>query len=218
MNRVIHVIIICMLLSCNANHSKQHEELPFYNSVDFTPEFISPNSAEYDNIHTVGDFSFTNQLGEKVDQNTIEDKILVTNFFFTICPSICPTMTANLDLVFQEFKNDDDVIMISHTVMPWVDSVARLKEYADFKGIQASKWHLVTGDKDELYNMGRENYFVDEDYNKNQSGADEFLHTENIILVDKKRRIRGVYRGTYKNEIQKLIEDLHILQSSGEFM
>lgn len=214
MKKVISLIIVCTLLSCSSNNSQQNEELPFYNSVDFTPEFISPNSDEYDKIHTVGNFSFTNQLGEIVNQNTIEDKILVTNFFFTICPSICPTMTNNLDLVFQEFENDDDVIMISHTVMPWVDSVSRLKEYADLKGINAKKWHLVTGDKDELYKMGRENYFVDEDYNKNESGIDEFLHTENVVLVDKKRRIRGVYRGTYKNEIKKLIEDLHLLQSS----
>ena len=214
MNKVLSIIIVCALLSCSANNSQQNEELPFYNSVDFTPEFISPNNAEYDNIHKVGNFSFTNQMGEIVNQNTIEGKILVTNFFFTICPSICPTMTDNLDLVSQEFKDDDDVIMISHTVMPWVDSVARLKEYADLKGINTKKWHLVTGDKDELYKMGRENYFVDEDYNKDQSSVAAFLHTENVILVDKKRRIRGVYRGTYKNEVKKLIEDLHILQSS----
>ncbi len=209
MNKIIVISIISMLVSCNSKEAK----LPFYNSVDYTPEFISSESDEYDNIHTVDDFSFINQLGEKVDQNTIEDKILVTNFFFTICPSICPKMTNNLNLVYQEFKEDEDIVLISHTVMPWVDSVARLKQYAEFNDISAPKWHLVTGKKEELYRMGRENYFVDDEYNKNLTAVDEFLHTENIILVDKKRRIRGVYRGTYKNDIKKLIEDINVLKS-----
>lgn len=195
--------------------SQVAEELPFYNSADYTPEFIVPGTEAYDRIHTIGDFRFTNQLGEIVDQNTVKGKIIVTNFFFTVCPSICPKMTNNMELVYNEFRDDDEVILMSHTVMPWIDDVKKLKEYADNREIDAKRWYLLTGDKMDLYKMGRENYFVEQDYDKDETNMGEFLHTENTILIDTKGRIRGVYRGTYENEMKNIIEDIYILKGEG---
>ncbi len=213
-NVVFFLLGIVLVTSCS-NEPEQEDEagLPFYNSSEYNPEWFAKGSEAYDEIHTVADFSFTNQLGEQIDQETIKNKIYVVNFFFTSCPGICPRMTNNLHPVQEAFLEDDDVLILSHTVTPWSDSVPQLKTYGEINKINPKKWHLLTGNKEELYKMGRLSYFVDEGYGKTVTDSNEFLHTENIILVDRKRRIRGVYSGTSKLEMKNLINDIHLLKS-----
>ncbi|MEP2026676.1 MAG: SCO family protein [Reichenbachiella sp.] len=203
------------LWSCTQKTEKRMNpeiELPFYSEATFTPEWIEKDDARYDSIHTIKDFSFVNQTGEMVTNETFEGKIYVTNFFFTICPNVCPRMTKNLKKIQAEFADDESVKILSHTVMPWVDSVGRLAEYAQLNDINETQWQLVTGDKKELYNMAREAYFADEGFGKTVTVDEDFLHTENIILIDTQRRIRGVYNGTLPLEMKRLIEDIWTLK------
>ena len=136
------------------------DTLPFYNNPDFTPEWIESNSLAYDSIHTIPSFSFTNQDGEEVTEQEVEGKIYVANFMFTSCVSICPVMTDNMKLLQTQFEHDTDVVLLSHSVLPIVDSVSVLKKYAIRKGIISSKWHLLTGDRDSIYAIAKKQYYV----------------------------------------------------------
>ncbi|WP_422359879.1 SCO family protein [Reichenbachiella sp.] len=206
---------LVMMWGCNSSSEKRMNpeiELPYYSDYNFTPEWIEEENAEYDLIHTIRGFQFVNQKGDTVTNATFDDKIYITNFFFTICPNVCPRMTKNLKKVQTAFADDESVKILSHTVMPWVDSVGRLAEYAQLNDINADQWHLVTGDKADLYSMAREAYFADEGFGKTVTTEEDFLHTENIILIDTKRRIRGVYNGTLPLEMKRLIEDVQTLK------
>ena len=185
--------------------------LPFYNSEDFTPEWIAENDPKYKNMHTIAPFEFTNQNGEKITNATFQGKIYVTDFFFTTCPSICPILAKNMSAIQERYKNDHDILLLSHTVMPWVDTVEKIKEYAQEKNAMSNKWHLVTGNKDSIYNLARTSYFADEDFKKTKD-ENEFIHTENFILVDRKGRIRGVYNGTLALDVQRLKRHIEILK------
>jgi protein SCO1/2 len=181
--------------------------LPFINKPDFTPEWIETSSSEYKNIHSIPSFSFTNQNGETVTEKTVDGKIYVADFIFTKCGSICPKMMSNMSLVQTAFKDDKDVLLLSHSVTPDMDSVPVLKNYAEAKGIISGKWHLLTGNKEEIYSLARKQYYAGDTIGFYQN-ANEFLHTENVLLVDKHRRIRGVYNGTLPLEMERLIEDI----------
>lgn len=203
------------LLGCtNQGKEKKGTPLPFYNSADFTPEWITQEDSQYYQVHTIADFSFQNQNGDLINNKSLAGKIYVADFFFTICPSICPKMTSNLEKVQAEFENDDSVMLVSHTVMPWVDSVAVLKAYADINGIENNKWHLLTGDTEKMYQLARQSYFAEKEIGLNKT-SNEFLHTENFILVDGSGRIRGVYNGTIPLEITRLITDIKTLKQLG---
>lgn len=212
-------LIICLLAvgvwGCSAKSEKRMNpeiELPFYSDAIFTPEWISSEDIKYDSIHTIDNFSFINQNGEIITNDDFDGKIYATNFFFTICPNVCPRMTKNLKKIQKEFAADESVKILSHTVMPWVDSVGRLAEYAALNDIDVNQWNLVTGDKKDLYRMARESYFADEGFGKTVTTEEDFLHTENIILVDTKRRIRGIYNGTLPLEMKRMIEDIYTLK------
>lgn len=214
-NQLIIGLLLAMAWGCSSPSEKRMNpeiELPFYSDYNFTPEWIDANDSKYDSIHTIRDFEFVNQKGDTVTNTTFDGKIYVTNFFFTICPNVCPRMTKNLKKIQTEFANDESVKILSHTVMPWVDSVGRLSEYAKLNAIKSGQWHLVTGDKEALYSMAREAYFADEGFGKTVTTDEDFLHTENIILIDTKRRIRGVYNGTLPLEMKRLIEDIRTLK------
>ena len=205
---------ICMAFSVILAGCKTTPEplaLPFINKPDFTPEWISKTDKGYYSIHTIPAFSFTNQNGEKVTEKTIANKIYVADFFFTKCGSICPKMTANMSVLQNKYKDDDDVLLLSHSVTPEIDSVPVLKRYAENKGILHGKWHLLTGDKKEIYALAKQQYYAGDTIGYYQTG-NEFLHTENFILIDKKRRIRGVYNGTLAVEMDRLIEDITTLK------
>lgn len=188
--------------------------MPFYNQADFTPEWISTEDPAYKDIHSIGSFSFTDQNDETVTNETFRDKIYVANFMFTICPSICPKMTGNMEMVYNQFKGDKEVKFLSHSVMPWVDSVKVLRRYADLRGLNTGQWHFVTGDKEEIYQLARQSYFAEKEIGLDKD-SDEFLHTENFILVDGRGRIRGVYNGTIPLEMKRLSEDITILKQTG---
>ena len=184
--------------------------LPFINKPDFTPEWIEKNDPGYQTIHTIPAFSFTNQNRETITEKTVEGKIYVANFIFTRCNSICPRMTANMATIQEKFKNNNAVLLLSHSVTPEIDSVPVLKRYAAAKGVISGKWHLLTGKQDDIYRMAKKEYYAGDTIGYYQTG-NEFLHTENFILVDKYRRIRGVYNGTLPLEADRLIDDINTL-------
>lgn len=208
---LLSLISFCFVISCQQPETQTR--LPFYNSADFTPEWIEKSDASYEQIHTIADFNFTNQEGKAVSNETLKGNIYVADFFFTICPSICPKMTSNLSRI-QEGFSGDKVKLVSYSVMPWADSVSVLKNYAEVKGIDNSQWHLLTGETEAIYDLARQSYFAEKEIGLDKS-SDEFLHTENFILVDKMGRIRGVYNGTLGLEMTRLSQDIKTLLASG---
>jgi len=160
--------------------------------------------------HRIPDFKFHNQEGRTITQDEFSNKIYVANFFFTTCPSICPTLMKHTKLIQDEFIDDDNILLISHTVYPEHDSVQVLNAFAELNGINSKKWHLVTGNKHDIYALSRKGYFAIS-YNPSR-GKDAFIHTENVILIDQERRIRGIYTGTRLHEINRLIEDIYTLK------
>ncbi|MFY0606014.1 MAG: SCO family protein [Cyclobacteriaceae bacterium] len=211
MKNSLLILSILVLISCG---QKEPTEvlLPYYSQADFTPVWMDPDDSDLEKVHTIAPFSFTNQDGKTVTQENLKGHIYVANFFFSICPSVCPRMTNNLQRVQAAFEQDDSVLLVSHSVMPWVDSVSVLKEYAQRNDIQSGKWHLLTGEKREIYELGRSSYFADEGFGKSVTEESDFLHTENVVLVDPNLRIRGVYNGTIPLEMARLIEDVERLK------
>lgn len=210
------VVMATLFFSCKGTTDGKMESrvasLPFYDNPSFTPKWISPNSDSIKGLHKVPHFTLTNQFGDIITEKTFENKIYVTDFFFTSCPGICPKMNKNMALVQEEFKKDNEVLLLSHSVTPEFDSVQILKHYADARGVLPEKWHLATGSRKEIYNLGRFAYFVEEDLGI-PKGEDDFLHTENFVLIDKNRHIRGIYNGLNKTAIAQLITDIKTLQN-----
>jgi protein SCO1 len=186
--------------------------LPYYNEPDFTPVFIKNKTEVNSKItHTINDFAFLNQDSTLVTQKLVENKIHVANFIFTICPSICPIMTKNLTTVSDELRGDNNVVFLSYSVTPWRDTPSVLKQYKDENGIKNDNWHFLTGEKGDIYNLARKSYFAEEDIGFSRDSS-EFLHTEHFVLVDKTKRIRGIYNGTLQLEMQQLLADIKTLQ------
>ncbi|WP_431127334.1 SCO family protein [Flagellimonas flava] len=200
---------------CKENHPTKKESrvamLPYYDDPSFTPKWVNPKSDSIYGLHRIPNFKLINQLGDTITEKTFDNKIYVTDFFFTSCPGICPKMTENMNLIQQAFKDDEEILLLSHSVTPQLDSVPILRHYAETKGVLENKWHLVTGERRDIYNLGRFAYFVEEDLGF-QKSMDEFLHTENFVLIDKKRHIRGIYNGLNKTAIHQLIADIKTLQ------
>ncbi len=165
--------------------------------------------------HHISDFSLTNQNGKTITQQDYANKIYVADFFFTTCGTICPIMTSNMKKVQQAILLDKDVMLLSHTVTPEIDTVAQLKRYAKEKGVIAEKWNLVTGSKKDIYNLARKSYLVAK-YDPTKDDAYGIVHTENFVLVDKQRRIRGMYDGTDDEDIERLLTDIAILKEEYE--
>lgn len=182
--------------------------LPYYDTPDFTPKW---DIKDENTFHKIRAFKLLNQANQVFTEKDIIGKICVADFFFISCPGICPKMTNNMALLQKEFINDDDILLLSHTVTPEMDSVSVLQKYADIKKIDFKRWKLLTGDKNEIYDLGRQYYFVEEDEGVTK-GNEIFLHTENFILIDKQRHIRGIYNGLDPNSIQNLIRDIKILK------
>jgi protein SCO1/2 len=191
------------------NALKPQKTLPIYNPADVNPELVDSTVQYVAKYHTIADFSFTNQNGKTITQKDYEGKIYVADFFFTTCGSICPIMTTNMIDVQKAFADNPKVMILSHTVTPEIDSVPVLKKYALEKGVIDSKWNLVTGDKKDIYSMARKSYLAVK-LGKPEELYD-MVHTENFVLVDAERRVRGFYDGTKKEEVKKLIEDIQWL-------
>ncbi|WP_452229888.1 MULTISPECIES: SCO family protein [unclassified Lacinutrix] len=208
------LILLIIFASCKNKSTEKTSRvatLPFYNEANFTPNWLDLDGDKSNDFHEIPDFSLTNQDGNTVTQETFKDKIYIADFFFTSCSGICPKMTANMSLLQEAFLEDDDVLLISHSVTPESDSVPVLKRYAETKGVISNKWHLVTGDRNEIYDLGRKAYFIEEDLGETKT-ADDFLHTENFVLIDKNKHIRGIYNGLNKTSIAQLITDIKTLK------
>ncbi len=185
--------------------------LPIYNPADVNPELVDSTVQYVAKYHTIADFKFTNQNGKIITQKDYENKIYVADFFFTTCGSICPIMTTNMIDVQASFAKNPKVMLLSHSVMPDVDEVKVLKKYAIKNKVDDAKWNLVTGDKKEIYRLARKSYLA-----VKQGKPEEMydmVHTENFVLVDTKKRVRGFYDGTKKEEITRLIDDITFLLS-----
>lgn len=213
-------ILLIIFTSCKKEIKKENIKvvetsrvnyLPYYNDESFTPHWLTPGSDEEKAFHKIPDFELTNQLGEIVTQKTFYNKIYITDFFFTSCPGICPKMTGNMAKLQEEFINDSEVLLLSHSVMPTTDSVSVLKTYAKKNHVINNKWHLVTGDKNDIYSLGRDHYFVENDLGE-EKGINDFLHTENFLLIDNKKHIRGIYNGLNRASIAQLITDVKALK------
>jgi protein SCO1/2 len=185
--------------------------LPFYNSATFTPHWLTPNSEQVKTFHQVSDFSFVNQNGNLVTNETVKNKIYVASFFFTSCPGICPKMRSQLAKVQETFIDNSNILIISHSIQPSNDTVEVLKSYAQKNGVVSGKWHLVTGKREHIYDIAKKDYFASEDLGKFVDEQD-FLHTENLILVDKNMHIRGIYNGLNNRSVIHLIEDIKRLE------
>jgi len=206
-----------LVLSCTTNNQQlqeintANETLPYFNTPDWTPEWIDKTDSQYQQIHRIPQFKFKNQEGEMISNKTVEGKIYIANFFFTSCRGICPKMTSNMYVLQEAFKLDTTILFLSHSVTPESDSVSILKKYAIENKVNSKQWHLLTGPTKEIYDLAKKQYFAGDTIGYYQTG-NEFLHTENFILVDQKQRIRGVYNGTLLIEIDRIKEDIAILK------
>ncbi len=160
--------------------------------------------------HTIGNFSFTNQFGETVSNKTVENKIFVADFFFATCQSICPQMSGNLRDVQKAFETDDSVLILCHTVNPMHDTIEVLNAYGQKYEAKKNKWHFLTGDKKQIYDLAKTSYLVNAF--EDDGTPEGFLHSELLLLIDKKGRIRGMYDGTDKVQVTKLIKDIKLLK------
>ena len=192
------------------NVLKPEEKLPIYqpNMVSF--QLVDSTVQHVKRFHKIKDFSLVNQNGEKITNENYRDKIYIADFFFTTCQGICPIMKENMIILQDEYKDDDQVYLLSHTVTPEIDTKEVLKKYSLEKGVIDSKWNLVTGDKKQIYNLARKSYLVAEDIE--ESKLFEMIHTENFVLVDPERRIRGFYDGTDQESMNALIYDIKVLK------
>jgi protein SCO1/2 len=224
MTKLLAILAVLSIVGCDAPEASvplagdaepaaAPETLPFYDGPDFTAEWIEPTDPRYSKLHRIGEFSLLDQTGRAFTRSELAGKIHVANFFFTTCPSVCPKMTANLMRVQDAFLDDDRVIMLSYSVASSVDTVEVLAAYAQRHGIEASRWHLLTGDRDQIYALARQSYFVEKSLG--QRKPNEFIHTENVVLVDAEGRLRGIYNATLPLEIERMIADLRVLQQTG---
>ena len=206
-------IIVWGVISVSLFYSilKPVEILPIYQPASVNSELVDTTIVHKINYHKISDFSLTNQNGETVTQSKYDNKIYVADFFFTTCQSICPIMTKNMKDIQDKLIKDSEVLLLSHTVFPEIDSVEVLKKYAVENQVIDSKWDLVTGDKKEIYDLARKSYLAAKD---NSFGEYEMIHTEDFVLIDKKKQIRGFYDGTNKEEIDRLYKDIKILKNS----
>ena len=202
---VFSVIMIFAIYSLLTPEKK----LPIFNPADVNPKLVDESVVHIRSNHKVSDFELINQNGETITEANYKGKIYVADFFFTRCMTICPVMTTNMGKLQEAFLNDDDVLFLSHSVTPDIDSVSVLKAYAIDKGVIDAKWNITTGSKKHIYELARKSYFAVVD--QGDGGLQDFIHTPNFILVDTKKQIRGIYDGTEDNEILRLIKDINIL-------
>lgn len=201
------LLLIIPLIFVGWYFFNKHEQKP----LRTLPYFGQKNSMKDGDTsyHTVKPFCFTNQYGEKVTEETVKGKIYVTDFFFTTCQSICPIMSTELERVYKQFSNREDVLILSHTVSPEEDSVNVMMDYAKLHGVKDKKWLFLTGEKKHLYDMARTSYLLNME--EGNGDEDDFIHTQNFALVDKKRHLRGFYDGTDSIEVSRLITDMKLL-------
>ena len=207
---IVLLVLSLVIISIFYQILKPKEVLPVFQPAQVNKELVDSTIQYVKKYHTIADFSLINQNGKTVTQDTYNNKIYIADFFFTTCQTICPIMTDHMVILQNKLKLDPDVLLLSHTVTPEIDSVAQLKKYALNKGVLDSKWNLVTGDKKEIYQLARKSYLAVK--SNGDGGEYDMIHTENFILVDQKKRIRGYYDGTLEEDIESLLNDIDILK------
>lgn len=216
MYRIVFLLFSSLLLVSCLNKKTEAIDLPYYNKPDFTPIFITDKSEVDSRIkHTIADFSFLDQDSTLISQKAIEGKIHIANFIFTSCGSICPKMTTNLKIVNDSLKSHSDIVLLSYSVTPWIDTPTVLKKYKAKNEIINPNWHFLTGSKNDIYKLARTSYFAEEDIGFSKDST-EFLHTEHFILVDKNKKIRGIYNGTLALEMQQMVADIKTLENKNK--
>jgi len=207
---VVLLVLSLIIITIIYQILRPNETLPVFQPAEVNFELVDSTIQHVKKYHTIADFSLINQNGKTITQEDYKDKIYVADFFFTTCLTICPVMTDNMVVIQEKLKNDTEVMLLSHSVTPVIDSVAQLKKYALEKGVDDTKWNLVTGDKKQIYALARKSYLaVKEDGNGDEY---DMIHTENFILVDSEKRIRGFYDGTKEEDINLLLKDIEILK------
>ena len=217
LKRYIPIIITMIVFSVFVVSSfyylnRPQKTLPIYSPSMVSKELVEENIQYIKKYHKIKDFTMINQNGEIITQEFYDNKIYVADFFFTTCPTICPIMTENMGYVQEKTINDSEILLLSFSVTPEIDSVQQLKKYALEKNVLDSKWNLVTGNKKDIYNLARTSYLVAK--NDGDGGKYDMIHTENFVLVDKEKRIRGFYDGTNTKEMDQLLNDIELLKNS----
>ncbi|MBP1840469.1 SCO family protein [Formosa algae] len=207
---IVFAIISMVIIAIIYNILDVEKPLPIYQPAQVDQELVDSTLYDVRKYHKIADFSLINQNGKTITQADYKDKIYVADFFFTTCQTICPIMTDHMAKIQKATINDDDVMLLSHSVTPQIDTVAQLKRYALKKGVNDTKWNLVTGDKKQIYELARKSYMAV----KTVGNGDEYdmIHTENFMLIDKKKQIRGYYDGTDPEAIEQLLSDIKTLK------
>lgn len=210
---LIVFLIVGVTVSYQFLKPSKEKRLPFINPIDISEEMVDPELLRVGYGHRIGNFSFTNQDGKIVTQKDVQGKVFVAEYFFTTCQTICPIMNKEMQRIHEAYKKNDKVKILSFTVNPEVDTVEQMKRYANKHKAESKNWHFLTGEKSRLYELARKSFFVlkpAESQNLGDVGND-FIHTNNFVLIDQEMRIRGYYDGTKKKEVDQLIIDIDIL-------
>ena len=211
---IVFFIVFSVVAISSFNYVQtQEKKLPIYSPSMVSDELVEQDLRYVKKYHRISDFSLLNQNGNNVTQEDYKNKIYVADFFFTTCPDICPIMTGNM-LYLQENLKDTNVMLASFSVTPKIDTVEVLKEYSTLKGVDDSRWNLMTGDKKQIYDLARKSYLVAKAIPDGKNHG--MIHTENFVLVDRDKRIRGYYDGTNIEDMDKLLDDIQILIKSYE--
>ena len=211
---IVFFIVFSVVAISSFNYVQtQEKKLPIYSPSMVSDELVEEDLRYVKKYHRISDFSLLNQNGNNVTQDDYKNKIYVADFFFTTCPDICPIMTGNM-LYLQENLKDTNVMLASFSVTPKIDTVEVLKEYSTLKGVDDSRWNLMTGDKKQIYDLARKSYLVAKAIPDGKNHG--MIHTENFVLVDRDKRIRGYYDGTNIEDMDKLLDDIQILIKSYE--
>lgn len=204
-------IFAIVAISCIA---PKEEKLPIMGRKEISEKEVNGEMVADTVYHQIGDFSFVNQDSIVVTQDTFKDQIYIADFFFTSCPTICPIMKTQMLRVYDTIQDLNDVMILSHTIDPEYDTVALLRDFAERLGVTSDKWHFVTGEKEKIYEIGQRSYMVTALEDQSQPGG--FVHSGAFILVDKERRVRGLYDGTKPDQVDRLIRELAILRKEYE--
>ncbi|WP_417610698.1 SCO family protein [Owenweeksia hongkongensis] len=211
----IGIVLVVFIIGLTFSYQilKPKPRLPIYNPSELDSRLVDESVQRQGRGHRVLPFKLVNQFGDTITEKNLEGKIYIADFFFTTCPGICKDMAIEKRRLQEVFKADDDVVIVSHSVTPELDSVPVMYEYGEMQGAIEGKWQLLTGDKPQIYKLARQSYFAVMDEGGN-GDEDDFIHTENFVLVDPQKRIRGFYDGTSAEAVDKLIADIAILKAS----
>lgn len=201
----LHLLFVMLMIILTTSCQQKEKQLPILGKKEMVE-----NGSSIDTVyHTIPDFEFIDQDSNMVTQKTFQDKIYIADFFFTTCPTICPIMKTQMLRVYEKYKGNPEVVFLSHTIDPKHDTVAVLKEFAERLGISSDQWHMVTGNREEIFEIAQSHYMVSASEDPSAPGG--AVHSGAFILIDKQKRIRGYYDGTVEEEVDQLIHDLPLL-------